>query len=125
VSDLEEDGHNPSHHLAEKGIGRDVDRHERTFPPDPDRVNGPHRLPVRHPEGTKVVTANKDRPDPLHRGNIERVPQPERKTLAKRASRPVPNGVAILPVSRRIAWVELGLDAPHLADCHVHWQQGV
>jgi len=125
VSDLEEGGYDPSHHLAQEGIGRDVDRHERSCPPDSDRVNGPHRLPVRYPEGAEVVAAHQDRPGPLHRGSIQWVPHPERKTLAERASRPVPYGVAILPISRRVAWVEPGRDAPHLSDCHVHRQQSV
>ena len=36
------------------------------------------------------------------------IPHPERRALAKRAARPVPDGVAVLPVPRRIAGVEPG-----------------
>jgi hypothetical protein len=44
---LQEEGDHPPDHPAEEGIGPDVDRHEPTLPPDPDRVNGPNRLRVR------------------------------------------------------------------------------
>ena len=52
ATDLQEDGHDPADHAPEEGIRPDVDRHERAFPPDPDRVNGPDRVagppPRRH-----------------------------------------------------------------------------
>jgi hypothetical protein len=125
VTGLQESGHDPSHHLSQEGVGRDVDRHAKPFPPDADPMHGPDRLPVRRPEGAKVVTANQDRPDPLHRGDIQRVPHPERETLAEWASRPVPDGVAILPASRRVAWMEPDRGAAHLSKRYVRWQQRV
>ena len=62
------------------------------------------------------MPAFEDRPGPRHRGGIERDPLPERGALAKRAARPVPDGVAILPVSRRIAGVEADRRPSHPAD---------
>ena len=86
-----------------------VDRHELTLPPDPDRMHGPDRrlVPVHRPEGREVVPADEGLPGSVHRVDVERVPHPERVALAKRAARPVPDGVAVLPVPRRSAWMEL------------------
>ena len=77
VTDLEEDGHDPSHHPAQEGVGRDVDRHERSGPPDPDRMHGPDRLPVRRPEGAEVVPADRrpTRPAPSRRYRVGPAPR--------------------------------------------------
>ena len=99
-----------------KASAGDVDRHQRACPPDPDPVQGPDRLPVLRPEGAEVVPANQDRRGPRHRGGVERGPHPERITLAKRTSRPVPDGVAVLPVPRRVARVEPSGRASQIAD---------
>ncbi len=69
---LQEAGHDPTDHLAKEGICRDVDRHDRSRPPDPDPVQGPDRLPVRSPEGPEVVAAHQGRPGSCHRGVVER-----------------------------------------------------
>ena len=119
---LDEAGHDPPDHLAQKGIGGDVDRHQRPFPPDPDPVEGPDRLPVRHPEGGEVVPANEDRPGPRHRGGVEWGPHPERKTLAKRTPRPVPDGVAVLPIPRREPGMEPRRRSSQIADRDVFRQ---
>jgi hypothetical protein len=79
-------------------------------------VNGPDRLRVCRPEGAEVVSADEDRPGPLHRGGVEWDPDPERCALAEGAPRPVPDGVAILPVARRVARVEPRRRTPHVAD---------
>ena len=42
-ADLQEDGHHPTDHPPQEGIGPDVDRHEPALPPDPDRHDGPDR----------------------------------------------------------------------------------
>ena len=88
-------------------------------------MNGPDRALVRRPESAEVVAAHEDRPGPRHRGGIERDPHPERRTLAKRASRPVPDGVAVLPVPRRKARVERGRRPPHVADRDVRREERV
>ena len=95
-----------------KASAADVDRHERSLRRTRTAVNGPDRRPVRRPEGAEVVPAHEDRPGSRHRGDVERDPHPERMTLAKRAARPVPDGVAVFPVPRRIAWVEPAGDPP-------------
>ena len=107
--DLQEDGHDSPDHAPEEGIRSDVDRHERSLPPDPNRVDGPDRrsVPDHRPEGTEVVPANEGLPGSLHRDDVERVPHPERHALAEWAARPVPDGVAILPIPRRATGVEL------------------
>ena len=105
-ADLQEDGHHPPDHPAQEGVGPDVDRHEPALPPDPDRMHGPDRRAVRRPEGAEVVPADEGRPGSRHRGGVERGPHPERRALVERTARPVPDGVAVLPVPRRIAGVE-------------------
>ncbi len=72
-------------------------------------MNGSDRRAVLddRPEGAEVVLADQGLPGSLHRGNVERDPHPERMALAKRAARPVPDGVAVLPVPRRMTRVEL------------------
>jgi hypothetical protein len=79
-ADLQEGGHDSPDHLAQEGVGGDVDRHQRARPPDPDPMQGPDRLPVRRPEGAEVVSAHQDRPGPLHRGGIERDPNTRAQT---------------------------------------------
>ena len=88
-------------------------------------MNGPDRLPVCRPEGAEVVSADEDRPGPFHRGGVEWDPDPERGTLAERASRPVPDGVAILPVARRVARVERRRGTPHIADRDVRREERI
>ena len=88
-------------------------------------MHGPDRLPVRRPEGAEVVPATEGRPGPRHRGGVERVPHPERGALAERAARPVPDGVAVLPVPRRVAGVEPVRHPPKVADRDVRRQEAV
>src|SRR5258705_273002 len=116
ATDLQEDGHDTPDHPPQEGVGPDVDRHELTRPADPDRVNGPNRLPVRRPEGAEVVSADEDRPGPLHRGGVERDPDPERDALAEWAPRPGPDGGAILPGARRVTRVERRGGTPDVAN---------
>src|SRR5258706_14026723 len=116
ATDLQDDGNDSADPSPQEGVGPDFDRHELTRPADPDRVNGPNRLPVRRPEGAEVVSADEDRPGLLHRGGVERDPDPERDALAEWAPRPVPDGVAILPVARRVTRVERGGGTPDVAD---------
>ncbi len=54
------------------------------------------------------MPANEGRSGSRHRGGIERDPHPERRALADWAARPVPDGVAVFPVPRRIARIEPG-----------------
>ena len=125
--DLQEDGHDPPHHPPEEGIRPDVDRHERPLPPDPDRVNGSDRraVPDHHPEGAEVVPADEGLPGSLHRGSVERDPHPERMTLAERTVRPVPDGVAVLPIPRRATGVEPRLRPSDVADRDVRRELAV
>ena len=92
---------------------------------DPDRVNGPDRRPVRRPEGAEVVPAHQDRPGSRHRGDIERVPHPERVALAERTARPVPDGVAVFPIPRRIARVEPGRDPLQVTDRDIRREERI
>ena len=71
------------------------------------------------------MPALEDRPGPRHRGGVERGPHPEREALAERAARPVPDGVAVLPIPRRIARVEPGRHAPEVADRDVLRQERI
>src|SRR3990172_3385478 len=48
--DLDEDGHDPSYHPPQEGIGPDVDDDRPTGPPHPDRLNGPDRVPIGRPK---------------------------------------------------------------------------
>jgi hypothetical protein len=88
-------------------------------------VNGPDRLPIRRPEGAEVVPADEGRPGARHRVGVERDPDPERQALAKRAARPVPDGVAVLPVPRREAGVPTVRDPAEVADRDVRRQKAV
>ena len=88
-------------------------------------MHGPDRRAVRRPEGAEVVPADEDRPGPLHRGGVERDPHPERRALAERAARPVPDGVAVLPVPRRVAGVEPGRCPAQVADRDVRREERV
>ena len=71
------------------------------------------------------MPADEGRPGPRHRGGVEWDPHPERHTLAKRAARPVPDGVAVLPVPRRIAGVEPGRGCPQIANRDVPWKKRI
>src|SRR4029078_13471291 len=103
LAGLQEDGDHPPDHAPEEGVRPDVDRHEHSLPPDPDRMDGPARRPILEdrPEGAEVVPADEGLPGSLHRGDVERGPDPERLTLADRASRPGPDRAAALPAPRR------------------------
>ena len=71
------------------------------------------------------MPAFEDRPGPRHRGGVERDPHPERRSLVERAARPIPDGVAIFPVSRRAARVEAGRRPSHPADRDVGREERV
>ena len=71
------------------------------------------------------MPALEDQPGPHHRGGVERDPHPERRTLAERAARPVPDGVAIFPVSRRVARVEPGRRRSNIADRDIRRKQRI
>jgi hypothetical protein len=71
------------------------------------------------------VPADEGLPGSFHRSDVERVPHPERMTLAKRASRPVPDGVAVLPVPRRATGMELRCHRLEIANRDIRWQLAV
>jgi hypothetical protein len=112
----------PSDLSPQERVGTDVDGHVPARSADPDRADGPDRGPVRRPEGPEVVPADEGRSGSCHRDGIERVPHPERGTLAERAMRPVPDGVAVFPVPRRVAGVERVGDLAKVADREIPWE---
>ncbi len=117
MTDVQKDCHHPADHPPEEGIRSDVDRHERSLPPDPDRMDGPDRLSaLRRSEGAEVVPALEDLPGSCHRGDVQRNPHPECEALADWTTRPVPDGVAVFPIPRRTAWVEPFRHRPDVAD---------
>ena len=77
------------------------------------------------PKAEKSCRPSKTDAASRHGGDVERGPHPERLALAKRAARPVPDGVAVLPVPRRIAGLEPVGCPPEVADRDVRREQGV
>ena len=71
------------------------------------------------------MPADEGRPGPRHRGGVERGPHPERIALAKRTARPVPDGVAVLPVPRRIAGIEPGRRPSHVPHREVRREERI
>ena len=71
------------------------------------------------------MPADEGLPGSLHRGRIERVPDPERITLAERTARPVPDGVAVLPIPCRATGLELGRRLSEVADDDIRGQEAV
>ena len=89
-------------------------------------MNGPdRRCADRCPEGGEVVPALEDRPGPRHRGGVERGPHPECQALAKRTTRPVPDGVAVFPKPRRAARMEALGHASDVSNRDVRRQKSV
>ncbi len=85
----------------------------------------PDRLGIGPAEGREVVTTLEDRPGSGHRVHVQVGPHPERRALPERAPRPVPDGVAVLPVPRRVAGVEAPGCSSDIANRNVRWQQPV
>jgi hypothetical protein len=71
------------------------------------------------------VPADEGLPGSRHRVDVERGPHPERKTLVKRTVRPVPDGVAVVPVPRRATGMELRCHRPDLANRDVRRELAV
>ena len=71
------------------------------------------------------MPADEGLPGSRHRFDVERGPHPERMTLAKRTVRPVPDGVAVVPVPRRATGMELRCHRPDLANRDVRRELAV
>ena len=79
-------------------------------------MHGPDRLRIGPAECAEVVAALEGRRGSRHRGDVQLPPHPERRALAERAARPVPDGVPVLPVPSGVAGVEPGGRPSEVAD---------
>lgn len=123
--DREESGDHAPDHPSQEGIGTDVDRDAVPVPPDSDSMHGPNRLRISSTEGAEVVATLEGRRGSPHRVHIQSGPHPERHALQERASRPVPDGVTILPVSRRVARLEARGCPSNVANRDIRRKQAV
>ena len=88
-------------------------------------MEGPDRLSMGGPEGGEVVPALQDLRGFGHRGRVQRPSHPERRALAERAARPVPDGVPVRSVPGRPAGLPPGLHAPQRAQADVRRQERI
>ena len=121
----EQGGDHAPDHPSQEGVGPDIDRDLVPNPPDPNVMHVPDRLRIGPAEDAEVVTALEGPRGSRHRVHVQPVPHPERRAFPERAPRPVPDGVAILPISRRVARVEAPYCPSNVADRDIRRKQPV